>query len=325
MIFRQLYDPVSRDYTYLIGDEASRLAVLVDPMLSQIYRDLGTLKELGLRLAYVLETRVHASQTTGAPKMRVLTGCGGIAPDAVQNGFAGRSLLDGEVLRLGDISVTAIAVAGYMQSHVAYRINADRVLAGGALCEQHGSGLRHDDARRLRDALIRRLATLPDDTLLYPGHDYGGLTATTLGEERHARPLADRSEDPFSAFIARLTQPLPAELMQPATTHAAMQKDVIVARVASKPRRQLHLPKRIVRTTLPGPQRQAQIAAGTLVLIGTALSALYSPWFLLLPALIGGQLIGAGATGNSLLTQWLAKLPFNRPHAGSTARPRPNA
>src|SRR5688572_13547200 len=109
MIFRQLFDKESSTYSYLIGDESTREAVLVDAVLPQLERDLKLLGELDLKLIHVIETHVHADHVTGAGKLREITGCTGIVPERANVGCADRFLRDGDTLCIGAITLAAIA------------------------------------------------------------------------------------------------------------------------------------------------------------------------------------------------------------------------
>ena len=217
MIFRQLFDKESSTYTYLIGDETTREAVLVDSVLPQHERDLKVLSELGLTLVHALETHVHADHVTGAARLRDLTGCTGVVPEHANVGCADRFVGDGDTLQIGAVTITAIATPGHTDSHVAYRIGTDRVLSGDALFIR-GCGrtdFQNGDAGRLYDSVTRRLFTLPDDTLVYPGHDYRGLTVTTIGEEKRCNPrFAGRTREEFSDFMAKLNLPMPQKIME---------------------------------------------------------------------------------------------------------------
>ena len=123
MLFRQMFDPETSTYTYLIADPVSKEAVLVDPVQEQVERDDRQLRELGLTLKYCLETHIHADHVTGTGKLRQITGCQGIVPENAQVACADRHLADGEELLLGNITIKAIATPGHTDSHLAYLVN----------------------------------------------------------------------------------------------------------------------------------------------------------------------------------------------------------
>ncbi|OWY63614.1 Zn-dependent hydrolase [cyanobacterium TDX16] len=217
MLFRQLFDAESSTYTYLIADPTTKAAALVDPVLEQAERDLKLLKELGLTLHYCLETHVHADHVTGTDRLRQATSCSGIVPDRAQVACADRHIEDGETLHLGDITITAIATPGHTDSHMAYLINDDRVLTGDALFIR-GCGrtdFQSGDAGTLYDSVTQRLFTLPDETLVYPAHDYRGHTVSTIGEEKRWNPrFAGRNRPSFIEFMNHLNLPDPKKIME---------------------------------------------------------------------------------------------------------------
>lgn len=217
MLFRQLFDAQSNTYTYLIADPATKAAVLVDPVLEQVKRDRKLLQELGLILSYCLETHIHADHITGTDKLREATGCLGIVPKNAHAACADRHIKDGEILELGDITIEAISTPGHTDSHNAYLINHDRVLTGDALFIR-GCGrtdFQSGDAGTLYDSVQKRLFTLPDETLVYPAHDYRGHTVSTIGEEKRWNPrFARRNRADFIDFMANLNLPDPKKMME---------------------------------------------------------------------------------------------------------------
>ena len=217
MLFRQLFDKESSTYTYLIADPTSKAAVLVDPVLEQVERDLNLIQELGLTLGYCLETHIHADHITGTGKLRQLTGCLGIVPEGAKVNCADRHMADGEILMVGEIPIQAIATLGHTDSHHAYLVNRDRVLTGDALFIR-GCGrtdFQSGDAGTLYESVTQRLFTLPDETLVYPGHDYRGHMVSTIGEEKQLNPrFVGRDRDNFIQFMASLNLPNPKKIME---------------------------------------------------------------------------------------------------------------
>lgn len=217
MLFRQLFDPETSTYTYLVADASSREALLVDSVREQVERDRTLLRQLGLTLVYCLETHVHADHVTGAGLLRQATGCDGVVPALAQVPCANRFIQDGETLRLGAVTVVAIATPGHTDSHMAYLLNGSHLLTGDALLIR-GCGrtdFQGGDAGTLYDAVTQTLFTLPEATLVYPGHDYRGHTVSTIGEERRWNPrFAGRSRDDFIQFMAALNLPDPKKMME---------------------------------------------------------------------------------------------------------------
>ncbi len=217
MLFRQLFDQESSTYTYLIADPISKEALLVDPVLEQVLRDRQLLEELGLTLKYCLETHIHADHITGSGKLRDMTGCFSFVPEKAQISCADGFLKDGEILRLGTVMIKAIATPGHTDSHLAYLVNQKAVLTGDALFIR-GCGrtdFQSGDAGILYDSVTQRLFTLPNETLVYPGHDYRGHTVSTIGEEKelNARFLG-RDRANFITFMNNLNLPNPKKMME---------------------------------------------------------------------------------------------------------------
>jgi sulfur dioxygenase len=217
MLFRQLFDKETSTYTYLLADQQTQEAILVDPVLEQVERDLKLLTELGLSLRYCLETHIHADHITGTAKLREITGCLGIVPDKAQASCADRYIKDGEILQLASITIQAIATPGHTDSHNAYLVSQDRVLTGDALFIR-GCGrtdFQSGDAGTLFDSVTQRLFTLADETLVYPGHDYRGQTVSTIGEEKHWNPrFVGRDRQNFIQFMDSLDLPEPQKIME---------------------------------------------------------------------------------------------------------------
>ncbi|MBN1207162.1 MAG: MBL fold metallo-hydrolase [Myxococcaceae bacterium] len=213
MIFRQLFDPESSTYTYLVADPVSRQAALIDPVLEQLERDLTLVKELGLTLTHVLETHVHADHVTASGQLRERTGCTVVA------GAGGASCANvharhGERLHVGGLTFQVLATPGHTDDSVSYLLE-DRVFTGDALLVR-GNGrtdFQNGNAGQLYDAITQVLFQLSDETLVYPGHDYKGRTVTSIGEERRFNPrLAGKTRDDFIQIMAELHLPPPKKL-----------------------------------------------------------------------------------------------------------------
>lgn len=224
MLFRQLFDKESSTYTYLIGDPETKTAILVDPVLEQVERDLQILRQLGLTLGYCLETHIHADHITGTDRLRSLTGCLGIVPENAAVTCADQYIADGNMLELGNVQIRAIATPGHTDSHMAYLVNDTHLLTGDALFIR-GCGrtdFQSGDAGSLYDAITEKLFRLPDDTLVYPGHDYQGQTVSTIGEEKCWNPrFAGRSRNQFIELMKNLNLPQPKKMLEavPANQH----------------------------------------------------------------------------------------------------------
>src|SRR5687768_14270695 len=208
MIFRQLLDPESSTWTYLLGDPATREAVLVDPVREQADRDVGLLQELGLRLVWTLETHVHADHVTAGWMLSRRLGSRTVV--GKRGGAEADRLVDhGEAVRFGHQVLEVRATPGHTSGDVVYVAgDLSRAFTGDTLLVR-GCGrtdFQQGDARSLYRSVHDQVFSLPDDTLLYPGHDYKGRTVTTVREERlyNRRLGGGKTEDEFVAIMAGL-------------------------------------------------------------------------------------------------------------------------
>ena len=232
MLFRQLFDKESSTYTYLIADQQTGEAVLVDPVMEQVDRDIKLLQDLELTLRYCLETHIHADHITGTGELRSRTGCQGLVPENAQASCANGYLKHGQTLTVGSINIEAIETHGHTDSHMAYLVNGTHVLTGDALFIR-GCGrtdFQSGDAGTLYDHVTQRLFTLPETTLVYPAHDYRGHTVSTIQEETRLNPrFVDtqksapqlRSREDFIQLMESLDLPDPKKIMEavPANQH----------------------------------------------------------------------------------------------------------
>ena len=214
MLFRQLFDVTTSSYTYLLADEESRQALLIDPVLEQVDRDLQLLKELGLVLVYTLETHVHADHITGAAMLSQRTGSRMVAPRNGGPPCAEVRASEGDVIEVGTLSLRVLSTPGHTEGCLSY-VMADRVFTGDALlirtCGR--TDFQGGDPARLYDSLSRKLFALPDETLVFPAHDYKGHTVSTIGEEKrfNAR-FAGRNRDQFVELMRGLKLALPKRI-----------------------------------------------------------------------------------------------------------------
>jgi sulfur dioxygenase len=227
MIFRQLSDKESSTFTYLVADEEAGVAGLVDPVLEQVARDRKLLDELGLRLVAVLDTHVHADHVTGAGKLRELTGATTYVSAAGGAPCADVAVADGDRIAIGGIVLRALATPGHTGGCLSFVVEGVplRVLTGDALLVR-GCGrtdFQDGDAATLYRSIHEKLFTLPDDTLVYPAHDYKGFTVTTIGEEkRHNSRLGPGvSLAAFVAEMAALHLPPPAKIHEAVSANRA--------------------------------------------------------------------------------------------------------
>jgi glyoxylase-like metal-dependent hydrolase (beta-lactamase superfamily II)/rhodanese-related sulfurtransferase len=191
MLFRQLLDPETSTYTYLLADEATRDAVIIDPVLDRIERDLGLILDLGLRLAYALDTHVHADHVTALGSLRERVGAQTVISEAAGVGCADVLVKDGDTIRFGGHALEVRETPGHTSGCLSY-VTTDHAMAftGDALLIR-GCGrtdFQGGDAHLLYQSVHAKLFTLPPHTLIYPGHDYLGRTVTSVDEERRLNP-----------------------------------------------------------------------------------------------------------------------------------------
>ncbi len=217
MLFRQLFDPETSTYSYLLADEESLEAVLIDAVREQLDRDVGLIEELQLRLVAALDTHVHADHVTGAGGLRQRLGCQVVVGARAGVLTADRNVGQGDSIRFGRHVLEVRETPGHTDGCVSYVCHeAGLAFTGDALLIR-GCGrtdFQQGDAPTLYRSVREQLLTLPDATLLYPGHDYRGHTVTTVAEERRFNPrLGDaQSERDFLALMARLELPYPRRI-----------------------------------------------------------------------------------------------------------------
>jgi glyoxylase-like metal-dependent hydrolase (beta-lactamase superfamily II) len=215
MIFRQLFDPETSTFTYLVGCPRTRRAVLVDPVIERVDDYVALLAELDLRLHYTLETHVHADHVTGADALRTRLGSRSVVHRDAGARCADLLVTGGVLLQVGDLDIEVLATPGHTAGDVSYRIG-DRVLTGDALFIG-GTGrtdFQEGDAGRLYDSITGVLFALPPDTLVFPGHDYRGNTVSTIRQEMASNPRVGggKSRTEFIDIMSRLQLPRPRQI-----------------------------------------------------------------------------------------------------------------
>jgi len=219
MLFRQLFDQQSSTYTYLLADTASREAMLVDPVFEQARRDVALVEELGLKLKWTLETHVHADHVTGAWLLRERLGSR-IALSRRSGAEGGDRLVEpGEKIVFGKRSLEARATPGHTNGCMSYVLDDRSMVFTGDALLIRGCGrtdFQQGDPRTLYASVHEQLFSLPDECIVYPGHDYRGLTCTSVGEEKLYNPRLAESigvED-FAGYMKHLGLAHPKQMAE---------------------------------------------------------------------------------------------------------------
>ncbi len=214
----QLFDPDSSTYTYILFDVATREALIIDPVDLQLERDLATLREYGLKLVWAVETHAHADHITSAGKLAEHAGARTAAPAACGITTASCQLRDGDELHFGNHRIRALATPGHTAGSMCFTwvdgdthhvFTGDTLLINGCGRTDFQSG----SAEALYHSLTQVLFQLPDDTVVWPGHDYQGRTHSTIGHEKaHNARVAGKTREEFVAIMNSLNLPRPKRI-----------------------------------------------------------------------------------------------------------------
>jgi sulfur dioxygenase len=212
MIFRQLFEPLSSTYTYLLGCEETGQAMLIDPVVPSMGRDLEVLRGLGLTLAYTLDTHIHADHITAALELKKNTGSKIAAPAFDRLSCTDCGIEEGTPFQVGGIVLQPLHTPGHTAGHFAY-VFGDRVFTGDALLIE-GCGrtdFQNGDTDALYKSVKEKLFSLPEEYLVYPAHDYQDRRVSSIGQERKRNPrLQDgRTLEEFRNIMANLNLPYP--------------------------------------------------------------------------------------------------------------------
>jgi len=217
MIFRQLYDATSSTYTYLLADEHSREALLIDPVFEQQQRDLALLDELGLTLTLVVDTHAHADHITAAWLLKQKTGCT-IASAAVINAeHVDLPLQHGQHFGVQGIDLQARATPGHTDGCMSYVLADQSMVFTGDTLLIRGCGrsdFQQGNASTLYRSITEQLFSLPDSCAVYPAHDYHGRTRSSIGEEKayNARVGGGANETDFVGYMQAMQLPHPKKI-----------------------------------------------------------------------------------------------------------------
>jgi sulfur dioxygenase len=211
MIFRQLFDSVSGTYSYLLASRSGGEAMIIDPVLEKVDRYLQLITELDLRLVKAVDTHMHADHITGIGALRDRTHCITVMGENTKADVVSMRLAEGDKLSIDGVSLDVLYTPGHTDDSYSF-LMADRVFTGDTLLIR-GTGrtdFQNGDARMQYDSIFGKLLRLPDDTLVFPAHDYKGDTVSTIGEEKRYNPrLQIKSVDEYVALMASLNLPNP--------------------------------------------------------------------------------------------------------------------
>ncbi|MDD2815375.1 MAG: MBL fold metallo-hydrolase [Thiotrichaceae bacterium] len=217
MIFKQLFEEVSCSYTYLLACSVTREAVLIDPVLDTFERDLNLLAELNLSLRYSLETHLHADHLTSASALKTRLGSKIAAPALEKLRCVDIGMREGEVLQIGSVLIHPLHTPGHTANHHAYMVDNGTqlmVFSGDALLID-GCGrtdLATGDAQSLYNSVWEKIFSLPDETLIYPGHDYEQRHVSSVAQEKQRNPRLGKSEAEFLEIMQNFKSPPPLQM-----------------------------------------------------------------------------------------------------------------
>lgn len=215
MIFRQLFEPVSSTYTYVLASGRGREALIIDPVKEKLHDYLSLIRDLDLKLVRAIDTHTHADHITALGDLRDHTGCMTIMGEFTKARCVSQSVREGERINVDGIQLQALYTPGHTDESFSFVLNPgmpEAVFSGDVLLIR-GTGrtdFQGGDAYRSWDSIVNKLFKLPDQTTLYPAHDYKGWTASSIGEEKRVNPrLAGKSEAEYVAIMNSLKLPNP--------------------------------------------------------------------------------------------------------------------
>ena len=188
MIFKQLFDQKSSTYTYLIASSKGREALIIDPVLENVSDYIILLKELDLRLVKVIDTHIHADHVTGASKLKDITKCSTIMGDHTPADAVEIKVKDDEFINLENLRIKAMYTPGHTSD--SYSFLMDNYLFSGDTLLINGTGrtdFQNGDSKDAYNSIFNKLLKLPDETFLYPAHDYKGEKVSTIGKEKKTK------------------------------------------------------------------------------------------------------------------------------------------
>ena len=214
MIFKQLFDTKSSTYTYLISSGEGREALIIDPVIENVAGYVNLLKSLNLKLVKVIDTHIHADHVTGASKLKDITQCSTIMGEHTPAEAVEIKVKDDEFIKLDSIKLRAMYTPGHTSD--SYSFLMDKYLFSGDTLLINGTGrtdFQNGSAKESYNSIFNKLLKLPDETLVYPAHDYKGEKVSTIGKERKQNPrLQVSSVDEYIDIMSNLNLKKPAEI-----------------------------------------------------------------------------------------------------------------
>ena len=214
MIFKQVFDQKSSTYTYLIASSKGREAIIIDPVLDNVEDYLKLLSELDLRLVKVIDTHIHADHVTGASKLKDKTKCTTIMGENTPATAVEIKVKDEEIIKLDHLKIRALYTPGHTSD--SYSFLMDSYLFSGDTLLINGTGrtdFQNGNPKDAYNSIFNKLLKLPDETLLYPAHDYKGEKVSTIGKEKKQNPrLQVNSVDEYVEIMNNLNLKKPKEI-----------------------------------------------------------------------------------------------------------------
>lgn len=215
MIFRQFFEPQSSTYTYLLASGAGREALIIDPVKERLSHYLAAIAELDLRLVQAIDTHTHADHITALGDLRSATDCITVMGEFTRADCVSRRVREGESIKIDGLRLAAIYTPGHTDESFSFILDPPRpkaVFTGDVLLIR-GTGrtdFQAGDAQKSWDSIVNKLFSLPDETTVYPAHDYKGWTASSIGEEKRHNPrLAGKTEAEYVSIMQNLRLPNP--------------------------------------------------------------------------------------------------------------------
>jgi len=206
MIFRQVFDNKSSTYTYLIASAKGREAVIIDPVIENVESYIKLLQELDLKLVKVIDTHIHADHVTGASKLKQVTNCSTIMGEHTPADAVEIKVKDDEIIKIDQIEIKAMYTPGHTSD--SYSFLMDNYLFSGDTLLINGTGrtdFQNGSSKDAYNSIFNRLLKLPEDTILYPGHDYNGKESSTIGNEKKFNPrLQVKNVDEYVELMSNL-------------------------------------------------------------------------------------------------------------------------